>query len=199
MSLPRSRASAARGRSGGTPARWILTCEHARFSLPRAYRSLGLRRAEIQDHIGWDIGAHAVQREVARLLGAPYVASRWSRLLVDCNRGAGEATDRLDERRRGRAGQRGVSAAGRRRLRDYCSLPRRRRHHDPTRARQLPAGRSGCSPSTASRPSLPATSAPSRSGSSSTSTRISPVASAALSAAAATGSATTSRTPGEMA
>jgi predicted N-formylglutamate amidohydrolase len=121
VSLPRSRASAARGRSGGTPARWILTCEHARFSLPREYRSLGLRRAEIQDHIGWDIGAHAVQREVARLLGAPYIASRWSRLLVDCNRGADEATLIVSTSDGvGVPGNAGVSAAERRRrLRDY--------------------------------------------------------------------------------
>jgi predicted N-formylglutamate amidohydrolase len=38
------------------------------------------------DHIGWDIGARGVQREVARRLGVPAVGSRWSRLLIDCNR-----------------------------------------------------------------------------------------------------------------
>ena len=54
--------------------------------MPRAYRSLGLERHQLRDHIGWDIGAREVQREVARRLGAPQVASRWSRLLVDCNR-----------------------------------------------------------------------------------------------------------------
>jgi len=30
--------------------------------------------------------AHALQRAIARRLDAPWVASRWSRLLVDCNR-----------------------------------------------------------------------------------------------------------------
>jgi len=54
--------------------------------VPLAYRSLGLERHQLRDHIGWDIGARQVQREVARRLGAPQVASRWSRLLVDCNR-----------------------------------------------------------------------------------------------------------------
>jgi predicted N-formylglutamate amidohydrolase len=63
-----------------------LTCEHASRSLPREYRALGLPRSALNDHIGWDVGAEAVQREVARRLGAPRVASRWSRLLVDCNR-----------------------------------------------------------------------------------------------------------------
>ncbi len=65
---------------------WVLTCEHASHAVPRAYRGLGVPRAALRDHIGWDIGAREVQREVARRLGAPCVASRWSRLLIDCNR-----------------------------------------------------------------------------------------------------------------
>lgn len=64
----------------------MLTCEHASAALPRAYAGLGVPRAQRYDHIGWDIGARAVQREVARRLGVPAVASRWSRLLIDCNR-----------------------------------------------------------------------------------------------------------------
>jgi predicted N-formylglutamate amidohydrolase len=73
-------------RSSGRSSSWILTCEHARASVPRAYVSLGLTRAALRDHIAWDIGAHALQRQVAARIGAPWVASRWSRLLVDCNR-----------------------------------------------------------------------------------------------------------------
>ena len=65
---------------------WILTCEHASCAVPREYRSLGLRRAALRDHIGWDLGALALQQAVGRELGAACVASRWSRLLVDCNR-----------------------------------------------------------------------------------------------------------------
>ena len=66
---------------------WILTCEHASCAVPREYRSLGLPRSALRDHIGWDLGARALQRVVARELGgAPTLASRWSRLLVDCNR-----------------------------------------------------------------------------------------------------------------
>jgi predicted N-formylglutamate amidohydrolase len=72
--------------------RWVLTCEHARSAIPRSYRALGLRREHILDHIGWDVGAHAVQRDIAGRLGAPWVASRWSRLLVDCNRAPEDAT-----------------------------------------------------------------------------------------------------------
>lgn len=86
---PRDRAQRREGRAArATPARvaWVLTCEHASAALPRAYRGLGVSRHERVDHIGWDIGARGVQREVARRLGIPAVASRWSRLLIDCNR-----------------------------------------------------------------------------------------------------------------
>lgn len=65
---------------------WVLTCEHARYAVPRVYAGLGMSASARRDHIGWDLGAHAVQREVARRLGVPWVASRWSRLLIDCNR-----------------------------------------------------------------------------------------------------------------
>jgi len=54
--------------------------------MPRAYAGLGVPRAARFDHIGWDIGARGVQREIARRLGVPAAASRWSRLLIDCNR-----------------------------------------------------------------------------------------------------------------
>jgi len=71
---------------------WLLSCEHASASVPRAYRGLGVSRAERLDHIGWDVGARDVQREVARRLGVPAVASRWSRLLIDCNRDLDDAS-----------------------------------------------------------------------------------------------------------
>jgi predicted N-formylglutamate amidohydrolase len=64
----------------------VLTCEHASAAVPRAYRGLGVPREHRFDHIGWDIGARGVQREIARRLGVPWVASRWSRLLIDCTR-----------------------------------------------------------------------------------------------------------------
>ena len=73
----------------GAPARlveWVLTCEHASAAVPRAYAGLGVARPARLDHIGWDIGARGVQREIARRLGIAAVASRWSRLLIDCNR-----------------------------------------------------------------------------------------------------------------
>ena len=78
--------SAARAGAPAMRVAWVLSCEHASAALPRTYRGLGVSRAERFDHIGWDIGARGVQREIACRLGVPAVASRWSRLLIDCNR-----------------------------------------------------------------------------------------------------------------
>ncbi len=66
--------------------RALIVCEHASNFVPPAYRDLGLDRAALTAHIAWDPGALAVAEEMARLLDAPLVASRVSRLLYDCNR-----------------------------------------------------------------------------------------------------------------
>jgi len=74
------------------PWQWVLTCEHASKRIPREYASLGLARSQVSDHIGWDIGARAVQRCLSRTLPAPCVASSVSRLLIDPNRRIDEDT-----------------------------------------------------------------------------------------------------------
>lgn len=69
---------------GNSP--FVLTCEHASYILPQEYRSLGIQEDELSRHIGWDIGARIVVELLSRVLNAPAVCSRYSRLLVDCNR-----------------------------------------------------------------------------------------------------------------
>jgi len=64
----------------------VLTCEHASFALPQEYQNLGLSPAEVQRHIGWDIGARSVVTLLSQALDAPAICSEYSRLLVDCNR-----------------------------------------------------------------------------------------------------------------
>ena len=64
----------------------LLVCEHAGRAVPEALAGLGLPEGAIDDHIGWDIGALAVARRVAERLGAPLIAQRYSRLVIDCNR-----------------------------------------------------------------------------------------------------------------
>jgi len=65
---------------------FVLVCEHAGRRIPKSLGALGLAQAELTRHIAWDIGAEAVARRVADLLGAPLVLQRYSRLVYDCNR-----------------------------------------------------------------------------------------------------------------
>jgi predicted N-formylglutamate amidohydrolase len=64
----------------------LLLCDHASAAVPAALGLLGLAPAALERHIGWDIGAAAVTRRLAELLGAPAVLSGFSRLVIDCNR-----------------------------------------------------------------------------------------------------------------
>ena len=64
----------------------LLLCEHASNLLPQALGTLGLSESELQRHIAWDIGAERVARLLSRLIDAPLVLQRYSRLAYDCNR-----------------------------------------------------------------------------------------------------------------
>ena len=65
---------------------YVLVCEHASNRVPKQLGNLGLSEADLQKHIAWDIGAEGVSRLVSRLLDAPLVLQRYSRLVYDCNR-----------------------------------------------------------------------------------------------------------------
>ncbi len=71
---------------------WLIVCDHASNALPQGYGTLGLPQEQLERHIGYDIGAAGVTREVARLLGAPALMTNFSRLLIDANRGADDPT-----------------------------------------------------------------------------------------------------------
>ncbi|MGQ0483855.1 MAG: N-formylglutamate amidohydrolase [Hyphomicrobiales bacterium] len=70
--------------AGGSP--YVLVCEHAGNRIPRALGRLGLAEADLTRHIAWDIGAEGVARLLSRLIDAPLVLQRYSRLVYDCNR-----------------------------------------------------------------------------------------------------------------
>jgi predicted N-formylglutamate amidohydrolase len=70
--------------TGASP--YVLVCEHASNRLPKKLGNLGLPSEDLQKHIAWDIGAEGVSRLLSRLLDAPLVLQRYSRLAYDCNR-----------------------------------------------------------------------------------------------------------------
>ncbi len=77
---------------GRADAGLVLICDHADNAFPPGYGTLGLPSDQLQRHIAYDIGAAAVTRIIADALGLPAVMTRFSRLLIDPNRGADDPT-----------------------------------------------------------------------------------------------------------
>ena len=67
----------------------LLLCDHASKAVPEALGDLGISRAELSRHIGWDIGGLDAAIALADALDAPLIASGYSRLVIDCNRWPG--------------------------------------------------------------------------------------------------------------
>lgn len=77
----------------GSPASGaLILCDHASNAVPPDLGDLGLPSVEFQRHIAYDIGAAAVTRALARRLGAPAILTRFSRLVIDPNRGRDDPT-----------------------------------------------------------------------------------------------------------
>lgn len=70
----------------------VLVSDHAFNLLPDEYGDLGLPAAEFNRHIAYDIGVESVTRKLAELINAPAVMARFSRLLIDPNRGEDDPT-----------------------------------------------------------------------------------------------------------
>ena len=81
--------------------RFLVTCEHGGNRVPPRYAHLfvGWKRT-LKTHRGLDIGALAMAEDLANSLGAPLVASRVTRLLVDLNRSLGHRDLHSDASRR---------------------------------------------------------------------------------------------------
>jgi len=73
-------------------SRLLFVCDHASNALPDRYGSLGLEPDLFATHIASDIGAAEVTRTLAGAFGAAAILARWSRLLIDLNRGADDPT-----------------------------------------------------------------------------------------------------------
>ena len=70
----------------------VIISDHARNTIPAPYHNLGLPDSEFERHIAYDIGAEALTFGLAKALNAPAVYSKFSRLLIDPNRGLDDPT-----------------------------------------------------------------------------------------------------------
>jgi predicted N-formylglutamate amidohydrolase len=77
---------------GRADAGLIILCDHAENTLPAEYGTLGLPEAQLIRHIAYDIGAKAITELLSARLDVPAVLSRFSRLLIDPNRGTDDPT-----------------------------------------------------------------------------------------------------------
>ncbi|MCZ8185313.1 MAG: N-formylglutamate amidohydrolase [Beijerinckiaceae bacterium] len=77
---------------GSAESGLVFLCDHATARIPADHAGLGLDPRELGRHIAYDIGAEAVTRSLARHFDAPAVLSRFSRLLIDPNRGEDDPT-----------------------------------------------------------------------------------------------------------
>lgn len=64
----------------------LLVCDHASNRVPLRLANLGLDQRQLASHIGWDIGAASLAHRLSAQLDAPLIMSRYSRLVIDCNR-----------------------------------------------------------------------------------------------------------------
>ncbi len=72
----------------------LLVCDHASNLIPDcvARGDLGLSKADMMRHIAYDIGARGVTGHLAKILDAHAILSRFSRLVIDPNRGEDDPT-----------------------------------------------------------------------------------------------------------
>lgn len=70
----------------------VLLADHATNIVPEAYARLGLPESAFTRHIAYDIGVEGLTRKLSASLGVPAVLTRFSRLLIDPNRGEDDPT-----------------------------------------------------------------------------------------------------------
>lgn len=73
-------------------SRIVLVCDHASNRIPAHLGTLGLPMEALARHIAYDIGAGALTAALSGKLDAQAVLTRYSRLVVDANRGRDDPT-----------------------------------------------------------------------------------------------------------
>ena len=75
------------------PGPWVVTCDHATNTVPEWLGGdLGLPPDDMERHIAYDIGAAGLAQRLALRLGSPAILARFSRLVIDPNRGEDDPT-----------------------------------------------------------------------------------------------------------
>ncbi len=70
----------------------LVLCDHASNAIPDDYARLGLPDGALTRHIAYDPGAAPLSEALADALDAPAILSRFSRLVIDPNRGLDDPT-----------------------------------------------------------------------------------------------------------
>lgn len=87
--LDRSEGEAAVVTNSGAASPFLLLGDHAGRDIPAQLGDLGLSEPDLSRHIAWDIGVAGLGQRLGALLDAAFIAQRYSRLVIDCNRDPG--------------------------------------------------------------------------------------------------------------
>lgn len=73
---------------------WVISCDHASNHVPTWISGgcLGIPDDDMSRHIAYDIGAAGLAEALSRALNGPAILSRFSRLVIDPNRGEDDPT-----------------------------------------------------------------------------------------------------------
>ena len=74
--------------------RWLITCDHASNRVPDwvSGGDLGIDAADMARHIAYDLGAAGVACALGEILDSPVICTKFSRLVIDPNRGEDDPT-----------------------------------------------------------------------------------------------------------
>jgi predicted N-formylglutamate amidohydrolase len=72
---------------------WVVSCDHASNAVPDWLGGeLGLDASDMERHIAYDVGAAGLARALGQRLESPTILARFSRLVIDPNRGEDDPT-----------------------------------------------------------------------------------------------------------
>jgi predicted N-formylglutamate amidohydrolase len=72
--------------NGESDSPYIITVEHASNLIPIALNDMGLNQQDLESHIAYDPYTKQFSLDIANELGCAVITSKYSRLVIDCNR-----------------------------------------------------------------------------------------------------------------